>query len=126
NGQSPFWNCLGKHFFDIDFPHADYLSVVNKKFIADLMPDHPIYIPLLPRSAQEVIGVPHEQSRPALKNLRAEGFKFSDMVDIFDGGPVITCPRDQVRSIRESRRMPIARVVESEIQGATFMIGTSG
>src|SRR5207247_1376439 len=41
NGQSPFWNVLGKHFFDIDFPQADYLSVVNKKFIADLMPDHP-------------------------------------------------------------------------------------
>ena len=46
---------------------------MNKKFIADLMPDHPIYIPLLPYSAQEVIGKPHKESAPAVKNLKAEG-----------------------------------------------------
>ena len=50
-GRSPFWNAIGRHFFDIDFRRADYLSIVNKRFIADLMPDHPIYIPLLPRKS---------------------------------------------------------------------------
>ncbi len=29
-GHSPFWDAIGWHFFDIDFPKADYLSVVNK------------------------------------------------------------------------------------------------
>ena len=47
-GRSPFWDAVGKHFFEIDFPKADYLSMVNKKFIADLMPRHPLYVPLLP------------------------------------------------------------------------------
>ena len=37
-GRSAFWDAVGKHFFEIDFPKADYLSMVNKKFIADLMP----------------------------------------------------------------------------------------
>src|SRR5262245_16503826 len=77
-GQSPFWDCIGRHFFGIDFAEADRLSVINKKFIADLMPDHPIYIPLLPRVAQEVIGKPHPESAPAVKNLTAEGFKFAE------------------------------------------------
>ena len=41
-GRSPFWEALGRHFFDIDFPKADYLSMLDKKFIAELMPSHPI------------------------------------------------------------------------------------
>lgn len=50
NDNSPFWDAIGRHFFGIDFKQADYLSVVNKKFIAELMPDHPIYITMLPGS----------------------------------------------------------------------------
>ena len=65
-GQSPFWDALGRHFFGIDFAEADRLSIVNKKFIADLMPDHPIYIPLLPPEAQAVIGKPHAESAKAV------------------------------------------------------------
>jgi arginine N-succinyltransferase len=125
-GQSPFWDAIGKHFFDIDFRKADYLSVVNKKFIADLMPDHPIYIPLLPYSAQAVIGVPHEQSRGAVKNLEQEGFAFSGMVDIFDAGPVMTCQRDVIRSVCQSRKRPIAEIVAGPIESQAFMMGTIG
>src|SRR5829696_8723289 len=68
-GHSPFWEAVGRHFFDIDYPKADHLSMVNKRFIADLMPKHPIYIPLLPPEAQAVIGHVHEQTRPALRLL---------------------------------------------------------
>ncbi|MFH0822318.1 MAG: arginine N-succinyltransferase, partial [Pseudomonadota bacterium] len=50
-GRSPFWEALGRHFFDMDFPKADYLSVKDKRFIADLMPKCPIYISLLPEAA---------------------------------------------------------------------------
>jgi arginine N-succinyltransferase len=125
-GHSPFWDALGRHFFDIDFPKADYLSVVNKKFIADLMPDHPIYIPLLPKEAQAVIGVPHEQSRGAVKNLQGEGFRFSDMVDIFDAGPVMVCERDDIRSVRQSRKKRIAAASSTPIDSAQFMMGTTG
>src|SRR3954471_8583898 len=82
--SSPFWDAVGRHFFDIDFPRADHLSVVNKRFIADLMPTNPIYVPLLPAEARAVIGQVHEQSKPAMKGLEGEGFKFCGMVDIFD------------------------------------------
>lgn len=125
-GNSPFWNAIGRHFFDIDFARADYLSIVNKKFIADLMPDHPIYIPLLPQPAREVIGVPNAESRRAVKNLEAEGFTFSNMVDIFDAGPILSCPTERVRSVRESRTGTVGEITRQPIESPVYMMGTSG
>jgi arginine N-succinyltransferase len=124
-GRSPFWDAIGRHFFDIDFRRADYLSIVNKRFIADLMPDHPIYIPLLPKDAQDVIGVPHEHSKPAVKNLEAEGFTFANEVDIFDAGPVYQCERTKIRTIRESRRALVIEIADP-IESPRHMIATSG
>ena len=122
-GRSPFWDAVGRHFFDIEFPRADYLSVVNKRFIADLMPANPIYIPLLPREAQEVIGKSHLESQPALKNLEAEGFRFSGQVDIFDAGPCVSAQRDEIRAVRESSRAIVADVTADEPAGAVQMLG---
>src|SRR3954471_10785177 len=51
SGRSAFWDAVGQHFFDIDFGKADYLSVINKRFMAELMPKHPVYITLLPPEA---------------------------------------------------------------------------
>ncbi len=102
-GRSPFWDALGKHFFDLEFPKADYLSIVNKSFIGDLMPRYPIYIPLLPKEAQDVIGQVHELTRPARQLLESEGFKYENCVDIFEGGPMLHCPLNEIRTVRESR-----------------------
>ena len=42
DGQSPFWDGLGAHFFDMPFADADHLTGLGKKeFIAELMPRHP-------------------------------------------------------------------------------------
>jgi arginine N-succinyltransferase len=123
-GHSAFWDAVGKHFFEIDFPKADYLSVVNKKFIADLMPTHPIYVPLLPPAAQRVIGKVHESSIPALKNLQAEGFTISSMVDIFDAGACVSCPRDEIRTVRQSRTAIVEQISGDVIDSPTQMIGS--
>jgi len=112
-GLSPFWEGLGRHFFDLDYPNADYLSVVNKKFIADLMPRHPIYIPLLPKDAQAVIGKCHPQSQPALTILLEEGFRFNEMVDIFDAGPIVQCAMNEIRTAKESRKVKVVEIAES-------------
>ncbi len=121
-GRSVFWDALGKHFFEIDFPKADYLSIVNKKFIADLMPRHPIYIPLLPPEAQTVIGKVHERTAPALRILEREGFSFSGMVDIFEAGPVVVCQRDQIRAVRSSMRSRIAEIIDETIDATTHIL----
>lgn len=124
-GHSVFWEAIGRHFFDLDFPTADYLSVVDKRFIADLMPTHPIYLPLLPEAAQRVIGEVHPDTEPALRMLEREGFRDSGMVDIFEGGPVIACPRDQVRAIRECQARVVAEVADEapeQFEGPNWVV----
>ncbi len=123
-GHSDFWDAVGKHFFEIDFPKADYLSILNKRFIADLMPQHPIYIPLLPAAAQAVIGQVHEQTRPALRILEREGFGFTGMVDIFEAGPIVSCSRDELRLVRRSRQVLVAAVVEQMTEAPTHLVAS--
>jgi arginine N-succinyltransferase len=124
-GQSPFWDAVGKHFFEIDFPKADYLSIVNKRFIAELMPKFPLYVLLLPPEAQRVIGEVHEHTAPARKMLESEGFQYMGMVDIFEAGPVLGCERDRVRAVRESVYAIVAAVVDGEIDGEPHVIGNA-
>jgi len=116
NGYSPFWEGLGRHFFQVDFPIADITSSQDKQFIAELMPTHPIYVPLLPKSAQQVIGNVHPQTQPARRLLESEGFHFSRMVDIFDGGPCVRCDRNAIRTVNQSSRCPV--IGQSESGGA--------
>lgn len=103
DGRSPFWDSLGRHFFDMEFSRADYLSGVgDKSFIAELMPQHPVYTALLPEAARAVIGQVHEQTRPARALLESEGFTYQGYVDIFDAGPALECARTAIRAVRES------------------------
>ncbi len=110
-GKSPLWTALGSHFFQMQYPRADTLSMTDKRIIADLMPKHPIYIPLLPKAAQEVIGKVHPRTQPALALLQQEGFEYRGVVDIFDGGPAVHCAVENLRTVRESRLLTIAQVV---------------
>ncbi|WP_085586681.1 MULTISPECIES: arginine N-succinyltransferase [unclassified Pseudomonas] len=108
-GCSPFWDSLGRHFFQMDFSHADHLSGLgNKSFIAELMPRQPLYTCMLTEQAQAVIGQPHPTTEPALKILQAEGFIHKGYIDIFDGGPVIEAPVHSIRTVRESLELTLA------------------
>lgn len=124
SGHSPFWENVGKQFFHIDFPQADSLSTIDKQFIEDLMPKYPIYTCLLPETVRNVIGKVHEQTKPALKMLQDEGFLITDMIDIFDGGPVVHCRRDEIDAIKRSKQRVLVDVDDS-ITGDHFLIGSS-
>lgn len=103
-GRSPFWEALGRHFFRMEFSEADAISATtDNQFILDLMPRSPIYVDLLPPEAQAVIGQCHVQGQGAKRLLEWEGFRFDHVIDIFDGGPLLSAPRDQIRTHRESR-----------------------
>ena len=125
HGHSPFWEALGRHFFEVEYPTADYLSMVNKKFIADLMPSHPIYIPLLPKEAQDVIGQVHANTGPARRILETEGFKFNGMVDIFEAGPVIACPLEEIRTVKESTRTTVSAITDEPIESEIYVISNT-
>lgn len=109
DGASPFWEAIGRHFFRMDFSEADKLSATtDNQFILDLMPQHPIYVDLLPPEAQAVIGQCHKDGEGARRLLEWEGFAFSNVVDIFDGGPLMSAARDSIRTRRECRRTRLA------------------
>lgn len=124
-GHSLFWEALGRHFFDIDFPQADYHSMKDKRFIAELMPTHPIYIVLLPPEAQKVIGEVHPSTQPARRMLEDEGLRFNGMVDIFEAGPILSAPVGKVRAIRESKKAIVAEVVDEDIPSGEFILANT-
>lgn len=104
NGVSPFWESLGRHFFSIDFKQADELTAQgNKQFIAELMPNNPVYVNLLPKEAREVLGEVHKNTAPARRLLEKEGFRYENYVDIFDGGPSLEARVQDIRAVRDSR-----------------------
>jgi arginine N-succinyltransferase len=107
-GNSPFWDGLGSHFFAMPFAKADYLSGLgNKAFIAELMPKLPIYLNLLNDGAKAVIGKVHDNTLPALRMLEGEGFDNLGYVDIFDGGPTIEANIRHIRAISNSVVLPV-------------------
>lgn len=116
-GRSPFWDGLGRHFFRVEYPVADEMSARDKRFIAELMPTHPIYVPLLPESAQRVIGEVHPLTVPARRLLEEEGFHFADMVDIFDAGPCLRCDTAAIRTVRESYTCNVIGVDAAPVAG---------
>ena len=125
NGDSPFYRNLAEHFFQMDFKKADFINATKGgQFISDLMPKYPIYVDLLDKKAQEVIGVPLEASKPALRLLEAEGFRHQGYIDVFDAGPTMQAERSQIRTVRKSR---VAKVSEiKQLSGVTkFMLATT-
>lgn len=108
-GVSPFWENVGRKFFGLEFRQAEFLSGGRSKtFIAELMPHHPIYVPLLSEAAQSVMGQVHPRSTLPFSILTDEGFEADRFVDIFDAGPVMTAKRALCRSVRNSVRRRVA------------------
>ena len=123
DGGSPFYDHLAKHFFQMDFQQADFIHATQGgQFISDLMPKYPIYVNLLAKEAQDVIGVPLEASKGAIALLEAEGFRYQGYIDVFDAGPTVQVSRDQIRTVRKSRR---AEVMQIKAVGGHFMVANT-
>ena len=92
---------------------ALYGGINGNQFIADLMPKHPLYVNMLPKEAQEVIGQPNVVGKPALEMLKNEGFRWNGHVDIFDAAPSVDTKIDDVASVKNSRVSEIIGLSES-------------
>lgn len=112
-GNSPFWDGLGRRFFDMDFASADLASATaGNEFIAELMPKLPLYLDLLPDEAANCVGKAHSVSAIAMKMLVDEGFRQEGYVDIFDGGPQLAARRGTIRTVRKTRFVRLGEIAK--------------
>ncbi len=102
-GRSPFWEAVGKRFFDLELDHADRLSGKEFRFMQDMLPSSPIHVDLLPEEAQAVISVPHPGSAPAADMLRRRGLRDRGYVDVFDAGLCLDAFIDDLEVTRRAR-----------------------
>ena len=122
-GNSPFYNALPKKFFKMNFAKADYVSATQgNQFINDLMPKYPVYLNLLPKSAQQVVGQVNQASEPAKAMLERQGFKYTGYVDIFDGGPTLIADRDAIHVVRQHQCRKVVSISELDEDCSKFMV----
>jgi arginine N-succinyltransferase len=107
-GNSPFWDAVGRRFFNMDYPSAERLAGGRaRSFIADLMPKSAIYVPLLPERAQWAIGQLHPVGELPFSILQDEGFETDTYVDVFDAGPTVDARLPVLHSVRQSRAVRV-------------------
>lgn len=124
-GHSPFWDAVGYHFFNLSFVEADHLTLsTDKQFIADCMPEYPIYVRLLPLEAQAAIAKPHPSTVPAMNLLLHEGFYYNRYVDIFDAGPVLETSREEIRTLKQSQQYTLASIKKT-LSGPRFLLSNT-
>ncbi|HEX2530729.1 MAG TPA: arginine N-succinyltransferase [Burkholderiaceae bacterium] len=110
SGRSPFWEALGRKFFQMDFLAAERLieGARNRTLIVELMPHYPVYVPLLPGEAQAAMGQVHVEGEVPLRILSEEGFEPDEFIDIFDGGPILRAHKHALRSFSASMPRRVA------------------
>jgi arginine N-succinyltransferase len=118
NGHSPFWDALGKHFFDLPYVEAERLcGLQSRSFLAELMPQYPIYVPMLPLAAQECIGRIHPDGQEAFDILEREGFETNSYIDLFDAGPTLYARTANIRSIARSQTVTVREHAVNDSRG---------
>lgn len=118
NGHSPFWDALGKHFFDLPYVEAERLcGLQSRTFLAELMPQYPIYVPMLPPAAQECIGRIHPDGQEAFDILEREGFETNSYIDLFDAGPTLYARTANIRSIAHSQTATVRQQAPIDTRG---------
>lgn len=108
---SPFWEIIGRAFYEINFHKADSYSSYHFDWIKDLIPQQAIYLDLLPKKIYKYLARPHPNTEPALNLLFGQGFAFDPEIDIFDGGPKLSCLCKQVHTISSSQLWTVSEII---------------
>jgi arginine N-succinyltransferase len=129
-GVSPFWEAVGRKFFGRNFADIEIESGGRSRtFIAEVMPSYPVYVPLLPESAQRVLGEPDEKALLAYEIHLEEGFETDRFVDIFDAGPVLTAQIDRSACVTRNETRAVHETGGAQAgvghHGATYLIASN-
>jgi arginine N-succinyltransferase len=102
-GASPFWNGLGRHFYDGDpIDAARRFGPAWRCHVAALLPRQLIYTSFLDEAARRAIARASEQARDVMDVLSACGLRYGHHVTIDDGGPVFVAPLETLAPGRQA------------------------
>lgn len=126
-GRSPFWEAIGRKFFQMDFLGAERMTggARNRTMIVELMPHYPVYVPLLPEDAQAALGQVHTERELPFRILCEEGFAPDEYVDIFDGGPILQAHRNALRSFSHSMLRTVDGVAPGRGPKSAYLVATA-
>ncbi len=109
DGRSLLWESMGKKFTGLDYTEADKLSRRNKEFIKELFPASDIYTSLFSAKAQKIIGEVGDNTRGVQRMLERIGFRYSQHIDPFDGGPHYEANLGEVSLVRHFRTAAVGK-----------------
>lgn len=124
SGTSPFYEHLGRYFFHNSFSQALKMMHHFPATISELLPRHPIYIDLLHKDAQDVLGKTHIETEKAASLLYRIGFRPTHEFDLVDGGPKMAANRSTLHPIIESSIMTVHTIKTSEEPSTKAFIST--
>lgn len=122
NQESPFWNGFGRHFLDIEFTTLMSWRDFGTHLLPQILPKHPVYIPLLSESTKNAIGKVHKHTEPAMHMLLGQGFKLSKEIDVFDAGPRLIAEINEIQEIKDSITAEVNDIRELAGSGVTTII----
>lgn len=111
NGRCPFWAAVGERFFGVPYPEAErsHGGLGPQRYIAELMPQSPIYVPLLSEEAQWALGQLHPVGELPFSILLDEGLDGETYLNLFDGGPTAEGRVAALKTVRRRRRIAAER-----------------
>ncbi|HBS28711.1 MAG TPA: arginine N-succinyltransferase [Phycisphaerales bacterium] len=104
DGRNTFWEHLGRKFINLPYAEADRFCQYSREFMTSLLPREEIYLSLLPAEARQGVAQVGRDTVPARKMLEALGFKYTNRIDPFDGGPHLECDTRDITLVRDTAR----------------------
>lgn len=126
-GHAPLWEAIGRRFLNLEYHEADVLSRSNKEFILNLFPSDTIYMTLLPIEARNAIGKVGESTAPVKRMLESIGFKYTNEVDPFDGGPHYRAKLKDITPVKDLFEVEILirdKIIKSDIESIMASLPT--
>lgn len=124
SGRCPFWDAVGRRFLDRPYAEAERLTGGRspKAYIADLMPQTPIYVPLLPEEAQWALGQLHPVGELPFSILLDEGMDGDTYVNLFDGGPTAEGRVAALKTVSRLRPQRLAAGADATPGGPWWLV----
>lgn len=121
SGDCPFWDHICAPFYHMSFQEANNLRMIDDPHIYQLLPQHDIYLHILPKAVSRVVGTAHPNSKGAQKMIQLQGFKQTPYVDVFDAGPTFSTYVNEIKSVKESC-LATAKVASSIESDSLFLV----